>query len=756
MAKIIGNTTSTTMAMPHILTEEEVVQLIAENSIREIEDGSVSYEKLSEDLTRRLVGKDTYFGHKGYYIDSINTKEKWIMLSDSPTKPNFPAIGDNVIDWYDISSANTPYTGVYKVTSDKDVTLTNETGHTVTLTAGEAGYLFLIKGKNNIEMSDNSATLTFNIVENQGLDYMSSVQMNGDYILTDEHIYHSRAMTIPANSSVNITLDIEQSGMYYLSYQKYSAATNEEYIIKTDTGFYGAIKNTTVGWNHNGEDGNVEYVYLRIGLSTITIENPTSSAVVLDQVRISKTSNYSDNLSWDNVKIAMEEGIPSISDSTQNPTNPEESLGYDVGDTFSLVNGAHYDFCGTISRIKGNKIWYNEDLPFNTVDKTTNDLDDHIFFVPSKPDVGIVNIVTIAFATGDGTKAVGYASFCAGRDNISGGDYSFVAGRNNLASYCAAAFGLNTQAKGRYTFSAGYFARAFGEYSVAINNYTIVRGENSFAHGCGTLATGDSMVVGGKYNDTEDGVIVVYGNGDSWDNRRDAYTLDWNGNGWFAGGLKIGGESPEDAEDVLVESQIINLIRQYSSDVDLSNYMTRTQVISEINGILSKNYYDASEVNNTIDNKIRNINLDSYLYDYYTKTEVDNQLTNIESVAKGRSTGYVFNTIDEMNDWLLYYDNKSKLNLGDNLYIRAKDVPDYWWDGSQPQELETQKVDLTDFVLKSAYETDLSNKADVDSVDTKLLQKADTEYVDSKIAEVASLIDSKINDAILSLIGGSY
>ena len=114
-----------------------------------------------------------------------------------------------------------------------------------------------------------------------------------------------------------------------------------------------------------------------------------------------------------------------------------------------MVNGAHYDFCGTITNIEGKKVYYKEDLPFNKVDKTTNDFDDHIFFVPSKPSAGVVPIVTIAFATGIDTKAVGKSSFGGGRNNVAGGDYSFVAGRNNLASYCAAALGLSTQAKGR-------------------------------------------------------------------------------------------------------------------------------------------------------------------------------------------------------------------------------------------------------------------------------------------------------------------
>lgn len=35
------------------------------------------------------------------------------------------------------------------------------------------------------------------------------------------------------------------------------------------------------------------------------------------------------------------------------------------------------------------------------------------------------------------------------------------------------------------------------------------------------------------------------------------------------------------------------------------------------------------------------------------------------------------------------------IKVGTNLYIRELNVPDYWWDGTRPQPLETQKVNLT-------------------------------------------------------------
>ncbi len=82
---------------------------------------------------------------------------------------------------------------------------------------------------------------------------------------------------------------------------------------------------------------------------------------------------------------------------------------------------------------------------------------------------------------------------------------------------------------------------------------------------------------------------------------------------------------------------------------------------------------------------------------YATKSE----LKTAESIAKGRATGYVFDTLSDLETWLEDSENTSKLVLGDNLYIRATDVPDYWWDGAEKQILETQKVDLSEYATKA-------------------------------------------------------
>ena len=94
----------------------------------------------------------------------------------------------------------------------------------------------------------------------------------------------------------------------------------------------------------------------------------------------------------------------------------------------------------------------------------------------------------------------------------------------------------------------------------------------------------------------------------------------------------------------------------------------------------------------------------------YDDTEIRNLIDNVEetseqakAIAEGKATGYVFDTVDDMNTWL--ETNSNILKLGDNLYIRAVNVPDYWWDGEKAQQLETQKVDLSEYVKNTDYAT---------------------------------------------------
>lgn len=141
-------------------------------------------------------------------------------------------------------------------------------------------------------------------------------------------------------------------------------------------------------------------------------------------------------------------------------------------------------------------------------------------------------------------------------------------------------------------------------------------------------------------------------------------------------------------------SNIINILT-----VNQSYYMTRADELIPMDNTLPEHVFDSNIIIKGIkEYAIYNGNSFDKIY---TSNIVDEKLDTLESIVKGRASGYVFDTLSDMYGWLDNNNNVTNLKLGDNLYIRDVDVPDYWWDGTQVQELETQKVDLTEYAKKS-------------------------------------------------------
>lgn len=97
---------------------------------------------------------------------------------------------------------------------------------------------------------------------------------------------------------------------------------------------------------------------------------------------------------------------------------------------------------------------------------------------------------------------------------------------------------------------------AYGDYSHSENIQTIASGDYSHAEGQATVSTGTSQHVQGKFNivDTSNTYADIVGNGTT-DSRSNAYTLDWNGNGWYAGKLTVG-TGPTENMDVATKQYV--------------------------------------------------------------------------------------------------------------------------------------------------------------------------------------------------------
>ena len=136
------------------------------------------------------------------------------------------------------------------------------------------------------------------------------------------------------------------------------------------------------------------------------------------------------------------------------------------------------------------------------------------------------------------TNPVASGSFSMGRASGSTvGRYSHAEGFNATASgYCSHAEGFNATA-------SGYCAHSEGEFTKAI-------GDDSHSEGKGTIAKGKYQHVQGRYNVEDPTTVGTYahivGNGTDDDKRSNAHTLDWNGNAWFAGEVKVGGTGQYD------------------------------------------------------------------------------------------------------------------------------------------------------------------------------------------------------------------
>lgn len=162
------------------------------------------------------------------------------------------------------------------------------------------------------------------------------------------------------------------------------------------------------------------------------------------------------------------------------------------------------------------------------------------------------------------TRAGGYCAIATGRRSQATGAYSHAEGMNATASSnCAHAEGEGSQATGARSHAEGYFTTAkhnqahsegmntvasglnshaegwgttaSGQNSFSGGKNTVASGTNSSAHGLGTIASGAQQVVHGKYNVSDKTSLMIVGNGTSDTARKNVYTLNQSGDGWYAG-----------------------------------------------------------------------------------------------------------------------------------------------------------------------------------------------------------------------------
>ena len=173
-----------------------------------------------------------------------------------------------------------------------------------------------------------------------------------------------------------------------------------------------------------------------------------------------------------------------------------------------------------------------------------------------------------AHAEGHSSIANGLSSHAEGQSTEANGDHSHSEGCSTEANgNCAHAEGSNTVASGFAAHSEGCDNTASGYASHTEGCETKAKADYSHAEGLKTSASSECQHVQGKLNieDTENRYAHIVGNGTSYTALSNAHTLDWEGNGWFAKDVYVGGTSQDDGNKLLSTSDIY-----FTEDGDLA------------------------------------------------------------------------------------------------------------------------------------------------------------------------------------------
>lgn len=197
-----------------------------------------------------------------------------------------------------------------------------------------------------------------------------------------------------------------------------------------------------------------------------------------------------------------------------------------------------------------------------------------------------------AHAEGVFTVASGYGSHAEGANTKATGDYSHAEGTvtvaNRLGMHAEGNCNLYDSAKyvdvvtsSRESFWANMYAASEYTFDADTGYYTLVNAEpknkvviglyyaTSYQYKNGSitiLKKPISLISGTNYNierhnsnlaaNVRGKYVHVVGNGDS-STRSNAYTLDWDGNGWFAGDVFVGGASQDEGVKLLKAGEAI-------------------------------------------------------------------------------------------------------------------------------------------------------------------------------------------------------
>lgn len=132
--------------------------------------------------------------------------------------------------------------------------------------------------------------------------------------------------------------------------------------------------------------------------------------------------------------------------------------------------------------------------------------------------------------------------------------------------------GSNSIAPGSHAHAEGLNTVASGMHAHAENTGAEALGDHSHAEGFNTIAGSKYQHVQGSYNveDTTNKYAHILGIGTDGSNRANGHTIDWKGNGWFAGDVT--------AKGIIVSSTTAGSTKKFKISVDDTGALTASEV----------------------------------------------------------------------------------------------------------------------------------------------------------------------------------
>lgn len=184
-----------------------------------------------------------------------------------------------------------------------------------------------------------------------------------------------------------------------------------------------------------------------------------------------------------------------------------------------------------------------------------------------------------AKATGSFSRAGGNGSEASGESAVAEGEGAIASGKGAVAKgyktkatgNYSAARGNQCESTGDYTDTAGFKAIASGSCSSARGNQCEASGDYADAQGNRTKAAGYCQSVRGRRNipDAAGKYLDIVGNSKN-DTDSNAYTLDWQGNGWFAGNVAC--------DAVILRSSTAGSAKKFKLTIDDSGALSIAEV----------------------------------------------------------------------------------------------------------------------------------------------------------------------------------